>query len=32
MIPPGARYDPIDPFDDPLRVQNNNPNDFVGFD
>ena len=35
MIPPGARYDPVDPFDDPLRAQNNeiNPSeDFIGFD
>ena len=34
MIPPGARYDPVDPFDDPLREKKEQPNsDFVmGFD
>ena len=33
MIPPGARYDPVDPFDNPLMERRDEPNDFVmGFD
>ena len=33
MIPPGARYDPVDPFDNPLLEKKDEPNDFVmGFD
>ena len=34
MIPPGARYDPVDPFDNPLMEKRQEPNnDFVmGFD
>lgn len=34
MIPPGARYDPVDPFDNPLLEKKYEPNnDFVmGFD
>lgn len=30
-IPPGARYDPVDPFDSPL-IDKNQPRDFFGFD
>lgn len=33
MIPPGARYDPVDPFDNPMMERNDQPGDFVmGFD
>lgn len=34
-IPPGARYDKVDPFDNPYQDNRNNPNnpqDFFGFD
>ena len=34
MVPPGARYDPVDPFDGPHidRRQGDPPHDFMGFD
>ena len=33
MIPPGARYDPVDPFDNPMMERDEQPGDFVmGFD
>lgn len=34
ILPPGARYDPVDPFDNPMHDKRlNNPNeDFMGFD
>lgn len=31
-IPPGSRYDPIDPFDNPNRVNPQGPEEFYGFD
>lgn len=31
-IPPGSRYDPIDPFDNPLRDPVQHPQQFFGFD
>jgi hypothetical protein len=32
QIPPGARYDPVDPFDDPRKGHPQGPQDFFGFD
>ena len=31
-VPPGSRYDPIDPFDNPLMERPTNPTEFFGFD